>query len=154
MMGSLLAYECDFRSLWTRFESALGSLWDTLGSLRVHFGTLWGHLRNHVGPIWGYFAHFGLTLRSLWVYEGRFRVTLVRFQKTLTFPKILMILCSRAITLDPFLGHFGLTFGIRGHVRVTFGSLWNHFGVTLGLLLAYEGDFGPLWGHSGVTFGV
>ena len=137
MLGSLLAYDCDFRSLWTRFESALGSLWDTLGHFGVIFGPLWGHFGITLGPIWDYFAHFGLTLRSLWPYEGRFRVTLVRFQKTFIstqdFDDFMQLCDHLGLILGSLWAHLWHTRVRLDHFWIALESLWGHFGIASGI---------------------
>ena len=45
-----------------------------------------GGLGPNPGSLWGHFAHFGVTLGSLRLYEGYFGIILVRFQKTLILP--------------------------------------------------------------------
>ena len=39
-----------------------------------------------LGSFWDHFAHSWTTLRSFWVYEVYFEVTLVHSQKTFIFP--------------------------------------------------------------------
>ena len=60
--------------------------------------------------LWSLWARLG----SLWLHQGHFVITLIRFQKTLIF----------LIDFDDFIKH------------------WGELVVTLGTLLAYEGDFG------------
>ena len=100
-LGLLLAFEGDFGSLWdhsgsilgslSASESDFGSLWGRFGTFRGHFDVIlvpfWAHFWVTLGAFWGRFVHFGITLESLWIYKGCFRVTLVRFQKTLIFPQ-------------------------------------------------------------------
>ena len=45
-----------------------------------------GHFGVTLGSFWDHFAHSCATLRSFWVYEVYFEVTLVHSQKTLIFP--------------------------------------------------------------------
>ena len=42
----------------------------------------WGHSKHILGS----FGDFGMTFRSLWVYEGYFDITLVNFLKIPIFP--------------------------------------------------------------------
>ena len=71
---------------------------------------------------------FGVTLESLFVYDGDF-----------------------VGTLGSFCGHYW-------HLRAALGTLWITLGVTLGAPAAYGGDFGVtlglFWDQFGVSLGI
>mgnify|MGYP007101786767 CR=1 FL=1 len=60
--------------------------------------------------------HLGVTLRSLWVYEDYFGVTLVSFQKTfilrIDLNDFMQLLGQLGVNLGSLCGHVGLTLGI------------------------------------------
>ena len=67
---------------------------------------------------------FGVTLESLFAYDGDF-----------------------VATLGSFCGHYW-------HLRAALGTLWVTLGVTLGALAAYGVAFvGSLWGDFGISLG-
>ena len=69
-------------------------------------------------------GEFGVTLESLFAYDGNF-----------------------VATLGSFCGHYW-------HLRAALGTLWVTLEVTLGVLAAYGGDVGATLGLSWDQFGV
>ena len=73
--------------------------------------------------IWGSLGDFGMTFRSLWVYDGYLGIILADFQKThisqTDFHDFIKLLRYLGVTLDTFLG--------------ALESFWGYFGVTLAI---------------------
>ena len=111
-----------------------------------------------LGSFWDHFAHSWVTLRSFWVYEVYFEVTLVHSQKTIIFPTdfndCIQLWCQLGTTLGALGGHFWHTRVTLGYFGANSGAYWGHFGhlrVTLG---HHEVTLSHFRGHFGSSFDI
>ena len=127
----------DFIRWWGQLDVAFGITFDVWGWLWAHFGVSLGSLlvyEGHFEPLWD---HFGRTFRTWWRLGGNFGV----------------ILWSRLAFEGGFGGTLGLLWGHLRYMGVPLGSFWGGFGSSLGSVWVSVGDFVSLDGHFALMVG-